>query len=50
MLQRSPIALAKAKASNTSKNLLIEIKQILYSLYRQKEITGTVYNNIVNSM
>ena len=50
MLQRSLIALAKVKAGNTSEKLLIEIKQIFYSLYREKEITETVYNNIVNSM
>ena len=32
-LQRLPIALAQVKAGNTSKNLLNEIRQILYSLY-----------------
>ena len=28
-----PLALAQVKAANTSKNLLTEIKQIIYSLY-----------------
>ena len=39
MLQRLPIALAQVKASNTSGNLLNEVGQIIYSLYRAKEIT-----------
>ena len=36
MLQRLPIALAQGKVSNTSENLLNEIKQIIYSLYWAK--------------
>ena len=40
MLQRLPIALAQAKAGNTSGNLsLNEIRQIIYFLYQAKEIT-----------
>ena len=50
MLQRLPIALAKVKAGNTSGNLLNEIRQILYSLYRAKAITKRVFNNIINSI
>ena len=50
MLQRLPIAVAQVKAGNTSENLLNEIRQIIYSLYRAKEITKTVYNNIMNSI
>ena len=50
MLQRIPIALAQIKAGNTSENLLNEIRQIIYSLYRTKEITKKVYNNIMNSI
>ena len=38
MLQRLPIALAQVKPSNTSKNLLNEIAQIIYSLYRAKTL------------
>ena len=49
MLQRLPIALAKVKAGNTSENLLNEIRQIIYSLHREKEVTKKVYNNIMNS-
>ena len=36
MLQRLPIALAQLKASNNSKSLLNEIRQIVYSLHQSK--------------
>ena len=39
ILQRLPIALAQEKAGNNSENLLNEIRQIVYFLYRSKEIT-----------
>ena len=43
MLKRLPIALAQVKAGNNSfllnSSLLNEIRQIVYSLYRSKEIT-----------
>ena len=50
MLQRLPIALAQVKAGDASENLLNEIRQIIFSLHRAKEITKKVYNNIVNSV
>ena len=50
MLQRLPIALAQVKAGNTSENLLNEIRQIIYSLYQEKEVTKKVYNNTTNSI
>ena len=50
MLKRLPIALAQIKAGNISESLLNEIRQIVYSLYRSKEITKKVYNNIINSI
>ena len=50
MLERLPIALAQVKAGNTSKDLLVEIRQLIYSLYQEKEITKNVYNNIMNSI
>ena len=50
MLKRLPIALAQVKAGNNSESLLNEIRQIFYSLYRSKEITKKVYNNIINSV
>ena len=39
MLQRLPIAPAKVKAGNSSEKLLNEIRKIIHSLYRGKEIT-----------
>ena len=50
MLKSFPIALAKVKAGNNSESLLNEIRQIVYSLYRSKEITKKVYNNTINSI
>ena len=50
MLKRLPIALAQVKAGNNSESLLNEIRQIVYSLYRSKEITKKVYNKIINSI
>ena len=48
LLQRLPIVLVQVKAGNTSKNLLNEICQIIYSLYLAKQITKNVYNNVMN--
>ena len=52
MFQRVPIAAAQVKAGNKSENLLNEIREIIYCLYRAKEnITIlTVYKNIMNSV
>ena len=38
MLKRLPIALAQISAGNNSESLMNEIRQIVYSLYRSKEI------------
>ena len=38
MLKRLPLALAQIKACNNSESLLNEIRQIVYSLHRSKEI------------
>ena len=50
MLKRLAIALAQVKGGNNSESLLNEIRQFVYSLYRSKEITKKVYNNIINSI
>ena len=50
MLQRLPMALAQVKVGNTSENLLNEIRQTTYSLYRANEIIKKVYKNIMNSI
>ena len=48
MLQR--LALAQVKSGNTSEKLLNETCQIVYSLYRTKEITKKLYNKIIYSI
>ena len=50
MLQRMPIVLAQVKSGNTYGNLLNEIRHIVHSLYRAKEVSKKVYNNVMNSM
>ena len=50
MLNRLPILLAQVQAGNNSNKLKNEIRQILYSLYRSKELTKTVYNNLIKSI
>ena len=47
MLRRIPIALAQLKAVNNSEKLKNEIRQLLYSLYRSKNMTKQVYNNLI---
>ena len=47
MLNRLPILLAQIQAGNNSKSLKNELKQIIYSLYRSKVLTKTVYNNLI---
>ena len=50
MLNRLPILLAQIQAGNNSKSLKNEIRQILYSLYKSKVLTKTVYNNFIKSI
>ena len=50
MLNRLPILLAQIQAGNNSIKLKNEIRQILYSLYRSKLLTKTVYNNLIKSI
>ena len=47
MLNRLPIALAQLQAGNNSNKLKNEIKQLLYSLYRSKNITEQVYKSLI---
>ena len=47
MLRRIPITLAQLKAVNNSEKLKNEIRQLLYSLYRSKNMTKQVYNNLI---
>ena len=50
MLSRLPITLDELKAGNNSEKLRNEIRQLLYSLYRSKELNKTVYNNLINTI
>ena len=47
MLSRLPISLAQLQAGNNSEKLKNEIRQLLYSLYRSKNMTKQVYNNLM---
>ena len=47
MLSRLSISLAQLEAGNNSNKLKNEIRQLLYSLYRSKNMTKRVYNNLI---
>ena len=48
MLSRLPINLGQLKARNNSQKLKNEIRQLLYFLYRSKQLTKQLYNNLIN--
>ena len=50
MLNRLPILLSQIQAGNNSVKLKNETRQILYSLYRSKALTKTVYNKLIQSI
>ena len=50
MRNHLPILLAQIQAGNNSKSLKNEVRQILYSLYRSKVLTKTVYNDLIKSI
>ena len=50
MLNRLPILLAQIQAGNNSIKLKNKTRQILYSLYRSKALTKTVYNKLIKSI
>ena len=47
MLNRLPIALAQLQAGNNSNKLKNEIRQLLYSFYRSKNMTKQIYKSLV---
>ena len=47
MLSRLPISLAQIEAGNSSNKLKNEIRQLLYSSYRSKNMTKQVYNDLI---
>ena len=48
MLNRLPITLAQLKAGNNSEKLKNEIRQLLYSLYRPKNLTKQLYKSLID--
>ena len=47
MLNRLPITLAQLQTGNNSNKLKNEIIQLLYSLYRSKNMTEQVYKSLI---
>ena len=47
---RLAITLAQLKAGNNSEKLKNEIRQLLYSLYRLKNLTKTIHNYLINNI
>ena len=50
LITRLPILLAQKQAGNNSQKLVTEIRQIIYSLYRSKNLSKTIYNHLINSI
>ena len=50
MIVRLPILLAQLKAGNNSQKLKTEIRKIAYSLYRSKNLSKLIYNNLMNTI
>ena len=48
MLSRLSISLAQLKARNNSEKLKNEIRQLLYSLYRLKQLTENIYKSLID--
>ena len=49
-ITRLPILLAQLKAGNNSQKLKNERRQLLYSLYRSKKLSRTIYNSLMNTI
>ena len=47
MLNRLPIALAQLQAGKNPDKLKNEIRQLLYSLYHSKNMTGQIYKSLI---
>ena len=50
MLSRLPISLAQLKTGNNSHKLKNEVRQLLYSLYRSKKVSKTIYKHLMNAV
>ena len=49
MFNRLPISLIQLEARNNSEKLKNEIRQLLYSLYRSKKLSKTIYKHLMNA-
>ena len=50
MHSRLTISLAQLKAENNSEKLKNEVRQLLYSLYRSKKLSKTIYKHLMNTI
>ena len=50
MLSRLPISLAQLKAGKNSQKLKNEIRQLLCSLYRSKNVSKTICKHLMNAI
>ena len=50
MLSRLPIYLTQLKAGKNSQKLKSEIRQLLQSLYRSKDLSKTIYKHLMNTI
>ena len=50
ILSRLPISLAQLKTGNNSEKLKNEIRQLLYSLYRSKNLSKIIYENLIKTI
>ena len=50
VLSRLQSSLAQLKAGNNLEKLKNEIRQLLYSLYRSKKLSKTIYKNLMNTI
>ena len=49
-ITRLPISLVQKQVGNNSQKLNNEIRQIIYSLYRSKNLSKRVYNHLIKSI
>ena len=50
MITRLPILMAQLKAGNYSQELKNEIRQIVYSFYRSKNLPKTICNSLISTI
>ena len=50
MITRLPISLAQLEAGNNSQKLKNEMRQLLYHLYRSKNLSKTIYNSLISTI